>query len=212
MNEGRSKKLVRSTILEEWYRTYTPSLHRKLRKYSLNTQEIEDIVHDTWCTVLRSGYDGTGVFSAYLQRIAERKALDALRRAGRLVYEVPERSAAPTESNAVRALLRFACMQLSLSQQMAYITIAYAGLSYTEASRTLHVPITTLRTRMRRTTALLREPARYGTYPCSIALPVGYGPREDGWLMQPQDDQEYTLFTRSEETDTLEVVCWYASE
>lgn len=212
MNEGQSKKLVSKPLLDHWYRAYTPSLQHKLRKYGLNTQETEDIVHETWLQVMRTGYDGAGVFSMYLQRIAERKALDALRKRLKHTPVTRDMSYMPSDTTEVRKLLRFACLQLSLSQQMAFITISYAGLSYAEASRMLNAPIPTLRTRIRRATALLREPARYTSFPCSIALPVGYGPRDEGWMMQPQDRHEYTVFTRSEETPALEVVCWYANE
>lgn len=220
MNTGVYKKTVSERTLDHWYRTYTPLLHHKLRKYSLNTHEREDIVHDTWCTILRTGYDGGGVFASYISCIAERKALDHLRRQKRTKTTVldPEihegvnvRGFDPVAIECTRHALRFMCLQLSLSQQMAYITIEYAGRSYLEASRMLDAPVPTLKTRIRRATSLLREPARYSTYPCSVALPVGYMPAGAGWKAMVQEDQEYSLFTRDSETTALEVVCRYES-
>lgn len=220
MNKGVYKKTVSERTLDHWYRTYSPLLHHKLRKYGLNTHEREDIVSDTWYTILRSGYDGGGVFTSYISCIAERKALDHLRRQKRTKTTVldPEihvginvRGFDHVAHEYTRRALQFMCLQLSLSQQMAYITIEYAGRSYSEASVLLDAPVATLKTRIRRATALPREPARYSTYPCSIALPVGYMPTGTGWKMLAQEDQEYSVFTRDTETPMLEVVCRYES-
>ena len=210
MHEAIYKKTVSARTLEHWFREYTPRLLRNLRKYRMNQAEYDDIVQETWLTVMRSGYDGAGVFSAYIQQIAENKALDLLRRQKRrpvvpLEHEVPAFSG-PSSLEA-RALMRFMCLQLSLVQCMAYITIQYAGLSYSEAGAQLHVPVPTLRTRIRRCTELLREPARYSTFPCSIALPVGYAPAGTSYTARPQEDREYTLFESTTEQSSLEVVC-----
>ena len=218
MNEGRSKKGVSRRTLEHWYRAYTPLMYHKLRNLGLNRQEREDIVSETWLKVMRTGYDGSGVFVSYLTRMTMNAGIDALRRRSRLnTREIrPElRVSAGISLEAdleVRRILAFTCLQLSLVQCMAWITLIYAGRPYRDASRMLHAPEATLKTRMRRVTALLREPARYSTYPTSIALPAGYMPRGDGWRMLPQEDQEYTLFTRDSEVPVLEVVCRYVDE
>jgi RNA polymerase sigma factor (sigma-70 family) len=217
MNTGVYKKTVSERTLDHWYRMYTPLLHHKLRKYRLNTHEREDIVHEAWCTILCSGYDGGGVFASYISLIAERKAIDHLRRQKRTKTQVLDDEAHAVHGvdhvaiEYTRRALQFMCLQLSLSQQMAYITIEYAGRSYSEASELLDAPVATLKTRVRRATALLRAPARYSTYPCSVALPVGYLPTGKGWRMLSQEAQEYSLFTRDGETRELEVVCRYES-
>jgi len=213
MNEAIYNKTVSARTLDHWFREYTPRLLRNLRKYRMNQAEYDDIVQETWLTVMRSGYNGDGVFSAYIQRIAENKALDLLRTQKRRPVVPLDREgielhafSGPSTMEA-RALMRFMCLQLSLVQCMAYITIQYAGLSYQEAGAQLHAPVATLKTRIRRCTTLLREPARYSTFPCSIALPVGYAPAGSNYSARPQEDREYTLFESRTECTQLEVVC-----
>jgi RNA polymerase sigma-70 factor (ECF subfamily) len=140
------------------------------RRQGVPADRIDDVVQDTLLTIhrARQTYDPTRSFTAWLRILAERRAIDLLRKAGRharrevhapLAYEshpdepaTPEQTAYGTElGNAVAALpprQREAVQHLVLQEQSLAESAAATGRSKVSLKVNLHRALKNLRARL----------------------------------------------------------------
>lgn len=125
---------------------------------------IEDIAQDTFLVVFRqlSQFDprGSAKLSTWILTIAARRAIDELRkRRPVLLAEVPERSSVDDRPQrrelalAIEAALR----DLSPELRAAFLLREYHGLDYDEIARALQIELGTVKSRLSRARAGLRE-------------------------------------------------------
>jgi RNA polymerase sigma-70 factor (ECF subfamily) len=124
----------------------------------------EDIAQDTFLVVFRqlAQFDprGTAKLSTWILTIAARRAIDELRKQRpMLVAEVPERGVVDDRAQrrelalAIEAALR----DLSPELRAAFLLREYHGLEYAEIARALQIDLGTVKSRLSRARAGLRE-------------------------------------------------------
>ncbi|MBO0868959.1 MAG: RNA polymerase sigma factor [Micromonosporaceae bacterium] len=162
---------------------YAAALHRYLAR-RIGTQDAQDVLGDTFLEAFRERhrYDPArqevrpwlyGIATNRLGRYrrAELKQLRILQRTGRdpVLAEPPftERSDARVGAGAVRQQLAGALHRLPAGQRDALLLVAWAQLGYQEVAQALGVPVGTVRSRISRARAVLRD-ALGGTDPTSI--------------------------------------------
>jgi RNA polymerase sigma-70 factor (ECF subfamily) len=125
---------------------------------------IEDIAQDTFLVVFRQlgQFDprGSAKLSTWILAIAARRAIDELRKKRpALVAELPERGIEDDRSQrrdiarAIEAALR----DLSPELRAAFLLREYHGLDYAEIARALQIDLGTVKSRLSRARAGLRE-------------------------------------------------------
>ena len=125
---------------------------------------IEDIAQDTFLVVFRQlgKFDpsGSAKLSTWILAIAARRAIDELRKQRpALVAELPERGTEDDRSQrrdiarAIEAALR----ELSPELRAAFLLREYHGLDYAEIARALQIDLGTVKSRLSRARAGLRE-------------------------------------------------------
>ncbi len=125
---------------------------------------IEDIAQDTFLVVFRklSDFDprGTAKLSVWILTIAARRAIDELRKQRPvLLADVPERGASDDRMHrrdialAIEAALR----DLSPELRAAFLLREYHGLEYAEIAKALSIDLGTVKSRLSRARAGLRE-------------------------------------------------------
>jgi RNA polymerase sigma-70 factor (ECF subfamily) len=125
---------------------------------------IEDIAQDTFLVVFRrlGQFDprGAAKLSTWILTIAARRAIDELRKQRPvLVADVPERRAAddvPRRRELARAI-EAALRDLSPELRAAFLLREYHGLDYAEIARALDIDLGTVKSRLSRARAGLRE-------------------------------------------------------
>jgi RNA polymerase sigma-70 factor (ECF subfamily) len=149
-----------------------PLIRRASRRVGLGGDRVEDAVQETLLTLhnARHTYDPSRSFTAWLSVIAQRRAIDVLRRAGRserreihapLAYEQeadPSATAAMTWEESGRAKdLRAAIADLSASQREAIEHIALADKSLAEAAAATGKSVGALKVNFHRALKALRQ-------------------------------------------------------
>jgi RNA polymerase sigma factor (sigma-70 family) len=162
---------------------HAAALHRYIAR-RIGSQDAEDVLGDTFLEAFRERhrYDpgrqevrpwlyGIATNRLGRYRRAELKHLRVLQRTGRdpVLAEASftERSDARLGAAAVRQRLAGALRRLPAAQRDALLLVAWADLSYQEAAAALAVPVGTVRSRISRARAVLRD-ALGGTDPTSI--------------------------------------------
>ena len=127
---------------------------------------IEDIAQDTFLAVFRqlAQFDtrGTAKLSTWILTIAARRAIDELRKQRPVLLAEPERSSdARTDERVQRRELALAIeaalRDLSPELRAAFLLREYHGLDYAEIARALSIDLGTVKSRLSRARAGLRE-------------------------------------------------------
>lgn len=150
------------------YRRHAPWLLLRLSRRCADPGLVDEVLQDTFVAVWRSAarYDGRGEVPAWLWGIAVRRLVDALRRAPRPtarladVGEAPEVVVSAEEQVLVgieHGELGPALDRLSLELRAVVQATRLDGLTTTEAGRLLGILTGTVKTRMMRARAQLRE-------------------------------------------------------
>ncbi len=150
------------------YRRHAPWLLLRLSRRCADPGLVDEVLQDTFVAVWRSAarYDGRGEVPAWLWGIAVRRLVDALRRAPRPtarladVGEAPEVVVSAEEQVLVgieHGELGPALDRLSPELRAVVQATGLDGLTTTEAGRLLGILTGTVKTRMMRARAQLRE-------------------------------------------------------
>lgn len=169
---GRSDRELLAAIsegdqpaLKLLYDRHAPWLVLRLTRRCADPGMVDEVVQDTFLAVWRKpkGYDGRGEVAAWIWGIGIRRLIDALRRHPARRDVVVETSGA-TVSAEEHVLLGIEYGDLAgavntLSPELRAVVQATVldGLTTREASRLLGVPAGTVKTRMMRAKARLRE-------------------------------------------------------
>jgi RNA polymerase sigma-70 factor (ECF subfamily) len=155
-------------LFEVIMRRYNQRLYRVTRAIVRDDAEAEDVVQDTYVRAYThlAQYAGQAKFSTWLTRIAVNEGLRRLRNRGRadevhrlatmtpVVADAAERHAAERE---VRRIMEAAIEALPSAFRSVVMLRDVEGLSTTETADCLGIPPATVKTRLHRGHALLRE-------------------------------------------------------
>ncbi len=146
------------------YDRHAPWLALRLARRCADPGVVDETIQDTFMAVWRSAgrYKGQGDVGAWIWGIAIRRLIDALRRLPRrevLVAEVDDRRSAEEEVllGVEHGDLGGALRQLSPQLRAVVQATVLDGLTTREAGRLLGIPAGTVKTRMMRARAQLRE-------------------------------------------------------
>ncbi len=146
------------------YDRHAPWLSLRLARRCADPGIVDETLQDTFLAVWRSAgrYKGQGDVGAWIWGIAIRRLIDALRKQPRsevLVAEVDDRRTAEEEVLLGIEYGDFAGALQRLSPQLRAVVQATVldGLTSREAGRLLGIPSGTVKTRMMRARAQLRE-------------------------------------------------------
>src|SRR5262249_48891783 len=124
---------------------------------------VADAVQDTFVAVWRkpSGYRGDGDIAAWLWGIAIRRLVSRLRRRTDIAAEVEDDRTSPAAEDQVLLSVEYsnlgeALSRLSPEMRAVIQAVVLDGLSAKEASQLLHVPVSSVKTRLHRAKAHLR--------------------------------------------------------
>ena len=162
-------------LYEVLMRRHNQRMYRAVRGILRNESEIDDILQDAYLSAFENlaGFAGRSRFSTWLVRIAINKALDRIRRTSRIVgldgwpedeilAKIPETQHFPNpEAESGRRelsrLLEEAIDTLPTSFRSAYLLREVEGLSTRETAECLGIEVATVKTRIHRARARLRE-------------------------------------------------------
>ncbi len=153
-------------IVEE----HSARVYRLAYRLTGNVHDAEDLTHDVFIRVFRSlGSYSPGNFEGWLHRITTNVFLDKMRRKQRIRFDalsdessarLPSREPSPEQAYADRHFdddVQRALDTLPPDFRAAVVLCDIEGLSYEEISATLGVKLGTVRSRIHRGRALLRE-------------------------------------------------------
>jgi RNA polymerase sigma-70 factor, ECF subfamily len=148
------------------YDRHAPWLQLRLSRRCADPDLVDDALQDTFVAVWRGArrYHGEGEVAAWLWGIAVRRLVDAVRRRPRRTWALPEEGVAAVASAEEAVLLGVEYGDLAgaldrLSPELRAVVRATVldGLTTKEAGRLLGIPAGTVKTRMMRARAQLRE-------------------------------------------------------
>jgi RNA polymerase sigma-70 factor (ECF subfamily) len=153
------------------YRRHAPWLVLRLQRRCADRQVVDEVLQDTFVAVWRGAgrWSADGEVAAWIWGIAARRLVDAIRRSPRPVVLLGDLAAvdgrqAVVESAEDRVLLGVehgdlagALARLSPELRAVVQTTVLDGLTTREAARLLGIPPGTVKTRMMRARAALRE-------------------------------------------------------
>lgn len=151
--------------LKELYERHAPWLLLRLGRRGADAELAEEVVQDTFLAVWRKpeSYAGTGEVAAWIWGIGIRRLIDRLRQRRHLRPLPPERDDAIVSAEDQVLLgvefgdLAGALARLSPELRAVVQATVLDGLTTKEASRLLGIPAGTVKTRMMRARAQLRE-------------------------------------------------------
>lgn len=149
--------------LGELYRRHAPWLTLRLTRRCADADLVDQALQDTFLAVWRKpSHDGSGEVAAWLWGIAIRRLIDQLRRSRPIVRNaVEEQLQASAEEQVLLGVehgdLAGALRSLSPELRAVVQATALDGLTTREAGRLLGIPAGTVKTRMARARAQLRE-------------------------------------------------------
>lgn len=155
---------------EEIVREHSPRVYRLAYRLTGNVHDAEDLTHDVFIRVFRSleNYQ-PGNFEGWLHRITTNVFLDKMRRKQRIRFDalsedasarLASREAGPEQVYADRHFdddVQRALDALPPDFRAAVVLCDIEGLSYEEIAATLGIKLGTVRSRIHRGRALLRE-------------------------------------------------------
>ena len=156
------------TALEELYRRHAPWIVARLQRRCSDPGLVDEVLQDAFVAAWRAAdrYDGRGEVGAWLWGIAVRRLVDAVRRSPRPTADllsVPE-TVDVTASAEEQVLLGLEHGELGpaldrMSPELRAVVRATVldGLTTREAGKLLGIPSGTVKTRMMRARAQLRE-------------------------------------------------------
>ncbi len=155
---------------EEIVREHSPRVYRLAFRLTGNPHDAEDLTQDVFVRVFRSLSSYTpGTFEGWLHRITTNLFLDTVRRKKRIRFDALADDAAerlsgrePTPEHALSDRMLDADIQRALDSlapdfRAAVVLCDIEGLSYEEIADTLGVKLGTVRSRIHRGRAQLRE-------------------------------------------------------
>lgn len=152
--------------LEDLYARHAPWLVLRLTRRCNDRQLVDEAVQDTFVAVWRGArrWDGRGEVAAWVWGIGIRRLIDQLRSAPRPTEEIPASWAGAEPSAEERVLVGVEYGDLAgaldrLSPELRAVVQATVldGLTTKEAGRLLGIPAGTVKTRMMRAKAQMRE-------------------------------------------------------
>lgn len=152
--------------LRELYDRHAGWLALRLGRRCSDRDTVDEVLQDTFLAVWRgaSGYRGTGAVGAWIWGIAIRRLVDRLRRRPRAVVPLDDRHdevLTPAEDHVLVGVehgdLGGALRRLSPELRAVVQATVLDGLTTREAGRLLGIPTGTVKTRMMRARAQLRE-------------------------------------------------------
>ena len=151
--------------LKELYDRHAPWLLLRLRRRGADGPLAEEVLQDTFLAVWRKpqGYSGTGAVAAWLWGIGIRRLIDRLRKTRSLqtLTRAREETVVSAEDQVLLGVefgdLAGALSRLSPELRAVVQATVLDGLTTKEAARLLHIPAGTVKTRMMRARAQLRE-------------------------------------------------------
>jgi len=155
---------------EEIVTEHSARVYRLAYRLTGNVHDAEDLTHDVFIRVFRSlGSYQPGTFEGWLHRITTNVFLDKMRRKQRIrfdslpedaAYRLPTREAGPEQRYAETHFdddVQRALDALAPDFRAAVVLCDIEGLSYEEIAATLDVKLGTVRSRIHRGRAQLRE-------------------------------------------------------
>ncbi|GAA1886947.1 RNA polymerase sigma factor SigE [Lapillicoccus jejuensis] len=155
---------------EEIVTQHSPRVYRLAYRLTGNPYDAEDLTHDVFIRVFRSLHSYTpGTFEGWLHRITTNVFLDRMRRKQRIRFDaLPDDAAARMASRDPGPEQRYsdthfdddvqrALDALPPDFRAAVVLCDIEGLSYEEIAATLDIKLGTVRSRIHRGRALLRE-------------------------------------------------------
>ena len=152
--------------LEQLYARHAPWLLLRLRRRCADPALVDEVVQDTFFAVWRGAkaYSGSGEVAAWIWGIGIRRLVDALRRRPAAALDLAQLPEVALESAEERVLLGIEYGDLGsalnhLSPELRAVVQATVldGLTTREAGRLLGIPAGTVKTRMMRARAALRQ-------------------------------------------------------
>jgi RNA polymerase sigma-70 factor, ECF subfamily len=152
--------------LRALYERHAPWLFLRLSRRCSDRGIVEEVVQDTFVAVWRkpSAYRGAGELPAWIWGIAIRRLIDQLRRRSTVARRspFPSRGAEPSAEEQVLLGIEYgdlatALNRLSPELRAVLQATALDGLTMHEAGRLLGIPTGTVKTRLMRARAELRE-------------------------------------------------------
>ncbi|MEP7054911.1 MAG: RNA polymerase sigma factor [Actinomycetota bacterium] len=152
--------------LEQLYARHAPWLLLRLQRRCADPALVDEVVQDTFVAVWRGArsYSGTGEVAAWIWGIGVRRLVDALRRRPAAALDLAAVPEVALESAEERVLLGIEYGDLGsalnhLSPELRAVVQATVldGLTTREAGRLLGIPSGTVKTRMMRARAALRQ-------------------------------------------------------
>lgn len=151
--------------LRALYDLHAPWLTLRLTRRCGDPDIVDDAVQDTFLAVWRQAgrYDGRGEVAAWIWGIGIRRLIDLLRRRPRREFSIPHRQEVePSAEEQVLLGVEYgdlagALNRLSPELRAVVQATVLDGLSTREAGRLLGIPAGTVKTRMMRARAQLRE-------------------------------------------------------
>lgn len=155
---------------EEVVREHSARVYRLAYRLTGNPHDAEDLTHDVFVRVFRSldSYQ-PGTFEGWLHRITTNLFLDRMRRRQRIRFDalaedaaarLPSREAGPEQTYDERTFdddVQRALDALAPEFRAAVVLCDIEGLSYEEVAATLGIKLGTVRSRIHRGRAQLRE-------------------------------------------------------
>ena len=147
------------------YRRHAAWLLLRLSRRCADASIVDEVLQDTFVAVWRgaSKYSGHGEVAAWVWGIGIRRLVDALRHRPTATVSLPDQIGAdPSAEERVLVGIEYgdlggALMRLSPELRAVVQATVLDGLTTREAARLLHIPAGTVKTRMMRARAQLRE-------------------------------------------------------
>jgi RNA polymerase sigma-70 factor, ECF subfamily len=145
--------------LEEFYLTYVPYMQMVLRRLGVARDDVEDVAHDTFVSVLRKlpEYDATRPMRPWLFGFAYRHASDyrkAIQRRPKTTSSEELRDEAPLADAAMddarkRVLLEQALALLDFDKRTVLVLVELEGAGAAEVAELFSIPLNTAYSRIR---------------------------------------------------------------
>jgi RNA polymerase sigma-70 factor (ECF subfamily) len=142
----------------ELFVRYRESIWRFFRRRTSDPAQAEELAQDTFAAVLAGAarFEARGSFRSYLFGIAFNILMDARRRQ-RPAAPLEDSIAAPPRDPATGLWVRQALERLEPEEREILMLREYEQLSYDEIAQTLALPLNTVRSRLFRARAAMRE-------------------------------------------------------